>query len=422
MCEYLEAFKIMTELYHHFGLNLVLMTDPSVQCSELDLAFRKQLNLGTNYQTFEHFIQNEITENTFYLYQDELLMSYTFFRMPADFKESESDFICPPVLCIGPMMFRSVTSDNILNNIKKLNIHPQYQQDFVEFYNRVPIFPSRELWIHTMMFFFQKFTSAPILFREISADKKSSASFFTENANYAMPSQPSVALTTIEARYHAEGALMEAVSTGNTKEAIQRYHQFISYRLTPRSASPLRDRKNILFTFNTLLRKAAEFGGVHPLHIDNLSRTLAIQIEHAVTVEQLNQISDNMVRKYCILVQNYARRSYSELTQNCMNQIEFYYNTDLSLSRLASQCSVSPSYLSTVFHKETGMTVTDYINKTRIRQSLILLNTTMLSIGEIAARCGFGDANYFSRIFRKLQGQSPKDYRQSIRKKSTEKA
>ena len=62
------------------------------------------------------------------------------------------------------------------------------------------------------------------------------------------------------------------------------------------------------------------------------------------------------------------------------------------------------------------MTVTDCINKTRIRQALILLNTSELSIGDIASRCGFPDANYFSRVFRRQQGLSPKQYRDRIRK------
>lgn len=81
-------------------------------------------------------------------------------------------------------------------------------------------------------------------------------------------------------------------------------------------------------------------------------------------------------------------------------------------------CSVTGSYLSTLFKKETGVTITDYINTTRIRQSLILLNSTNLSISEIAARCGFVDANYYSRIFKKFQGKTPKHYRESVQKGS----
>ena len=81
-------------------------------------------------------------------------------------------------------------------------------------------------------------------------------------------------------------------------------------------------------------------------------------------------------------------------------------------------CSVSESYLSSLFKKETGTTITDYINSTRIRQALILLNTSSLPIGEVASRCGFLDSNYFSRIFKKQLGLSPREYRDSIRKKA----
>ena len=390
-----ELLTLMSELYEHWGVHVLLITDPDAQCEEIDLGFRKRMHA-----------------DTFYLYEDELLMNYSFFRLPDEWADS-------PILCIGPVLFQAMGTAEISARMTKLKINPLYQQDFVEFYNRIPICPSREMWIHTMMFFLQKLSKNPVTFREISSSEASWGFITPEGADYSLPSQPDVALTAIEDRYRAESDLMEAVAAGNTSEAMKRCRHFLSYRLSPRVASPLRDRKNILFTFNTLLRKAVQLGGVHPLHIDNLSRTFAIQIESAMTVEQLDQINSAMVRKYCILVQNYSRRAYSQLVQTCMNNIDFYYNTELSLSWLAGQCSVSESHLSTVFRKETNMTVTDYINKTRIRQALILLNTTSLPVGEIASRCGFFDANYFSRVFRKLQGQSPKQYRSKIRQKAS---
>ena len=415
-----DLLTLMSELYQHCGIHVFILTDPSTQCEQIDLGFRKQMHILQNYRLIEELFRNQIEEGFSYLYEDELLISYSFFRLPKEILSSEPSSssdqqTISPVLCIGPILFHPMTESEISAQMTKLKINPLYKQDLVEFYNRIPIYPSREMWIHTLMFFFQKFLNHPVIFREISAGEEGWAFSASEGADYSLPSQPDVALTMIEKRYKAENDLMEAVAAGNTSEAMIRCQRFLSYRLSPRVSSPLRDKKNILFTFNTLMRKSAELGGVHPLHIDNLSRTFAIQIESAMTVEQLNQISSSMVRKYCILVQNYSRRAYSQLVQTCMNNIDFYYNTELSLSWLAGQCSVSESHLSTVFRKETNMTVTDYINKTRIRQALILLNTTSLPVGEIASRCGFFDANYFSRVFRKLQGQSPKQYRNMIR-------
>ena len=99
-----------------------------------------------------------------------------------------------------------------------------------------------------------------------------------------------------------------------------------------------------------------------------------------------------------------------------MDYIDFHYIEELSLGILAQKHSVSASYLSGLFKKETDMTITDYINTTRIRQALILLNTTSLSVGAIASRCGFPDSNYFTRTFKKHQGITPRAYRESIGK------
>lgn len=416
-CEPSDIFTLMTDLYKHWGIHVLLITEPFLQCEEIDLKFRKRMKANSGYDRLAELMCSDMTDGIFYLYEDELLMNYTFFRLPDDFQTEESpsgSLSSPRILCIGPLLFQTITMADISSKMNELNINSLYQQDFIEFYNQTPICPSREMWIHAMMYFLQKLTPNPITLRQIEAGEEGWGFLSAESSDYSMPSQPDVALTTIEDRYRAEHALMKAVAAGNMSEAMQCCQRFLSYRLSPRVASVLRDRKNILFTFNTLLRKSAEWGGVHPLHIDNLSRTLAIQIESAITPEQLAQISSTMVRKYCMLVQNYSRHSYSQLIQTCMNHIDFYYNTELSLSWLARECSVTKSHLSTVFHQETGMTVTDYINKTRIRQALILLNTTALSVGEIASRCGFFDANYFSRVFRKFQGQSPKQYRRMI--------
>lgn len=389
----LEILTIMIDFYNYWGFQVTLISDPAMQCQEIDLGFRRQMQMETSYQPLIDFMEHQVNENALYLYEDEFSINYFMFRIPKNISDAD-------ILCIGPILFQSIDTKGV-------------QREVVEFYNQIPLCHSKEQWTYTLMFFLQKLYPESGNIPLIRVEKNGFPVFTNENL-YSLPSNPHVALTAIEKRYQVERELMNAVSAGNIKEAIRHNHRFASYRLTPRSLSPLRDRKNLAFVFNTLLRKAAEIGGVHPLHIDNLSRTLAIQIENAMTLEQLEEICSNMIRKYCILVQNYARRSYSELTRTCMNYIEFYYNTELSLSLLADKCSVSPSHLSTVFSKDTRMTVTDYIHKTRIRQALILLNTTTLSIGEIASRCGFGDANYFSRIFRKYQGQSPQNYRNTI--------
>ncbi len=115
-------------------------------------------------------------------------------------------------------------------------------------------------------------------------------------------------------------------------------------------------------------------------------------------------------------MQTYSREHYSSVVRDVLNFVDFHYMEPLNLESLAGRYSVNKNYLSTRFHKEVGMTVTDYINLTRVRRSLKLLSGTTLSMPEIAERCGFSDANYFTRTFRKIHGSTPTEYRKSLQK------
>ena len=75
---------------------------------------------------------------------------------------------------------------------------------------------------------------------------------------------------------------------------------------------------------------------------------------------------------------------------------------------------VNASYLSTLFKKETGKTLTEYVNGKRIEYAIFLLNSTQLQIQAIAQYCGISDVNYFTRLFKTAVGKTPKEYRDSI--------
>ncbi|HYX51573.1 MAG TPA: helix-turn-helix transcriptional regulator, partial [Ktedonobacteraceae bacterium] len=70
-----------------------------------------------------------------------------------------------------------------------------------------------------------------------------------------------------------------------------------------------------------------------------------------------------------------------------------------------------PSYLSRVFKKEMGITLTDYINKLRIEEAKYMLDHRNISVSEAALSVGFNDPNYFSKVFTKLEHMAPHDYR-----------
>jgi len=85
---------------------------------------------------------------------------------------------------------------------------------------------------------------------------------------------------------------------------------------------------------------------------------------------------------------------------------------ELNVTFLANRLECSPDYLSFVFHKETRETLIHYINRQRMKGALgVLDNDSVLTISEIAWACGFVDAGYFTRVFRKHTGLTPLNYR-----------
>lgn len=68
-------------------------------------------------------------------------------------------------------------------------------------------------------------------------------------------------------------------------------------------------------------------------------------------------------------------------------------------------------YLGQLFKKETGLSLNDYINKVRINKAKKLLKETGAMVYEIADQVGFSDSQYFSTVFKKIVGVSPKEYR-----------
>lgn len=89
---------------------------------------------------------------------------------------------------------------------------------------------------------------------------------------------------------------------------------------------------------------------------------------------------------------------------------ERYADPSLSLSVLCRKLGVGHNYLSSVFRKETGKTVTDYIRETRVEAAKHLLLTTELKVYEVSERVGYRSVEHFSRSFRRQTGRSPGEF------------
>src|SRR5579875_956990 len=225
----------------------------------------------------------------------------------------------------------------------------------------------------------------------------------------------------IERRYQIENKILHAIATGNArllKETMQELRE-ISWPLRHPNA-PVRSLKNLSLTANTLYRKAAESGGVHPLYLDSISGRFAIQIEQAQSIAELLSLDEEVPKAYCNLVQETSVAAFPTIIKEAVTYLRFNIDQPVGLDTLAKTLSVNPSHLSRVFKQALGMTITTYINKRRVEEAKYLLDHSNASIIEIAARVGYNDPNYFSKVFRKWERITPHEYRKRKSRASEE--
>lgn len=92
----------------------------------------------------------------------------------------------------------------------------------------------------------------------------------------------------------------------------------------------------------------------------------------------------------------------------------------VTLTELAAVCGMSPKYFCRAFRGMTGKTPIEYVNFYRVETACEMLATTSDSITEIALNCGFNDMSYFSKIFSRLKGTSPSQFRKDFQKEQSE--
>lgn len=370
---------------------------------QIDLGLRENIHLVNLKSDF--FMQ--MHPRTMYAIDDALLCHYNTLLLP------DSD----EVLLIGPYLTQDVTEQTLLTLMDKHRLPSNMLPLLTHYYRALPV-----IIVNDSMMLGLVNTLAETLWGDDCAFEAEyienhSLTDITRNEDPAHLNKimDAADLKLMEARYEGENRLMYAVSHGQTHQAQMMISRANEHVLEQRTLDNLRNIKNYGIILNVLLRKAAEEGSVHPLHIDQLSSTMARRLEQLRSPAEALKLFSTMVHKYCLLVKNHSMKNYSQLVQHVILRIDADLTADLSLKSHAEFLNVNPSYLSTLFKRETGMTLTDYVNRQRVEHGIFLLNATDMQVQTIAQYCGIPDVNYFTKTFKKFIGKTPKEYRQDIR-------
>ena len=387
-----------------------ILEEPYENLELLDLGLRESLYSDFDKEGSLDIFIKMCEENTLYYCTDAYHCSYVVMKLP---NPDQSQYFF-----VGPFTYTEISQKNFLSIIEELN-SPAFLLPILEhyYYNLALIDSENQfknligtladtIWDGTPGYSIRIIEGNPW-------GLPHAHDFITDmEQSHLLPMN----VKALESRYEFENRCMQAVAQGNISVIDQLCSYGNTIQFIPRQHNCLRDYKNYMIIINTILRKAAEQSAVHPVYLDQLSGKFAKKIE-ALTVVPEHTLEREMLHKYCLLVRNYSLRGYSPIIQKVLNHINLNLTSDLSLKKLSEMFHISAGYLSTLFKKETGSTLTDYVNSQRIEHAVLLLNATDLQIQTIASYCGIYDINYFTRTFKKFKGMTPKKYRELVQKK-----
>ncbi len=395
------------QLLRGLHISSCILTNPGEDIPvQIDLGLRRSLFGAEDYT--QYFVNDfsQVRSRTIYCFFDAFDCKYIFLELPS----APSAYFF-----IGPYLLQMPDRQWLKQRGQALGLSEGQQQQMELYYAGLPIVEDENLLL-TMTT-----TLAVRLWGEETA-------YTMEYVQYRIPdhrkpypadqairntADPEADLTALEQNYAAEKVLMDAVSKGQL-HLLSAAATVYNSGAQPRLTDSLRDRKNYLIILKTLLRKAAEYGGVHPLHIHKLSARYAELIEGVRTMKESLRLQEEMIRSYCLLVKQHSLSKYSYYVGQVITLVQYDLSADLRLKTIAGKLNVNASYLSDLFHREYGCTLTEFVTRERISHSIYLLQTTQRPIQQIAAECGFQETAYFIKLFKKAASLTPNAYRENL--------
>jgi YesN/AraC family two-component response regulator len=176
------------------------------------------------------------------------------------------------------------------------------------------------------------------------------------------------------------------------------------------SKNPLSNQKNLFISFVPLVSHAAVEGGLGWELSLTLSDYYVQSVEEKNTINDILNLFTKMFFDYADRVR-LAKAGHSLPVVKCKNYIFEHLFEKISLTKLAETTGMNASYVSQLFKKEVGLSISAYILKERIEEAKKIMLSSNKTLAEIYTPLGFIDQSHFTKVFKKFVGVTPKEYR-----------
>lgn len=173
----------------------------------------------------------------------------------------------------------------------------------------------------------------------------------------------------------------------------------------------LADIKARVTELTVLLSRATIEAGADIQEVFLFNKNHINDIQHFTSIEELSRWLTGVMHRFVGYTFDFVQSKHSDVVYKAMEYVKTYYMKRITLDDVAQHVYLSRSYLSSIFKKETGRSLVAYINQVRIAKSKLFLLDGGIPIADIAGMCGFDDQSYFTKVFKRETGVSPKRYR-----------
>ncbi len=215
------------------------------------------------------------------------------------------------------------------------------------------------------------------------------------------------------ATYSEEMSTIQPVKDGDLKAVSRIIRKHRNFKFPSLSDSPLLSRKFLFVADVTVCCRFCIEGGMPPSESYGLSDLYIRKTDQCRTEEDVEELYGTMMMDYARRMNKYRhkRRDFSPKVILSINYINDHLHDRITVKEIASELEMNTSYLSELFSKETGFSVSAYIRNQKLNAAKHLLAYSEYSCTDIAEYLGFSGESHFSALFTKQEGVSPREYR-----------
>lgn len=213
--------------------------------------------------------------------------------------------------------------------------------------------------------------------------------------------------------YEQEQREQECIRRGNLEGLYQSFEELEVDKIGTLAQDPVRNLKDLGIVVISISARSAIAGGVPAEIAFSMSDIFIQKIEHQKTWDAVSQLIRRCQVQFCMAVMN-RRGSHSEnpIVHRCKELVAQGIHRKLTVHELADELNLHPDYLSQMFQKEEGMSLSEYISVERIRFAQRELIYTQKPYNEIAMSLGFSSQSHFGKVFKQHTGMTPGQYRE----------